>query len=102
MTPTPPLTLEDIRRRLRVLMPELQARYHVARLEVFGSYVRGEATPQSDVDILVTFSRTPTLFDLVELRERLTQALGVRVDVVPRTWLKPRLRERILAEAQAI
>ena len=102
MPPTPPLTLEDIRHRLRALMPELQARYHVARLEVFGSYVRGEATPQSDVDILVTFSRTPTLFDLVELREYLTQALGVRVDVVPRTWLKPRLRERILAEAQAI
>jgi len=69
---------------------------------LFGSYVRGEARPESDVDVLVTFSRTPDLFTLVELGLFLSDALGVRVDVVPKDWLKPRLRASILAEARNV
>jgi len=98
-TSAPPLTLEDIRKRLRALLPELQARYHVATLELFGSYVRGEARPDSDVDVLVTFTRTPNLFELVELKYRLEEALGVEVDLTLKKTLKPHLRPYILKEA---
>ncbi len=96
------LNLDEIRRRLRAVMPELRERFHVATLEIFGSYVRGEARPDSDVDVLVTFAETPNLFELVELGDFLSEVLGVKVDVVPKKWLKPRLRPYILAEAQAI
>ena len=101
-TSKPPLTVEEIRARLRDLLPELQARYHVATLEIFGSYARGEARPDSDVDILVSFSKTPTLFDVVELQYRLSEALNLPVDLTLKDSLKPRLRPFILKEAIAI
>lgn len=68
-------------------------------LEVFGSYVRDEQTPESDLDVLVTFEQAPGLFEFIELRDRLSDALGVPVDLVMKTALKPRLKQRILDEA---
>lgn len=68
-------------------------------LEVFGSYVRNEQTPESDLDVLVTFEQAPGLFEFVELRDRLSDVLGVTVDLVMKTALKPRLKQRILDEA---
>lgn len=79
--------------QLRELMPELRARFGVDRLSVFGSYARGEATPDSDVDILVAFcaSARPTLFSLAEMDARIEQTLGLKVDTVPEDGLNPRL-----------
>ena len=96
---TPPLDLEEIRRRLRAALPTLRAAFHVARLEIFGSYVRGEARPDSDVDVLVTFLKTPNLFEVVELQNTLQEILGVPVDLTLKKVLKPRLKGIILQEA---
>ncbi len=52
------LTLDEIKTKLRELMPVLRQKYHVRTLEVFGSYVRGEAREDSDLDLLVTFEKT--------------------------------------------
>lgn len=84
---------------LRERLPELAEEFHVRSLEVFGSYVRNEQTPESDLDVLVTFEQAPGLFEFVELRDRLSDALGVTVDLVMKTALKPRLKQRILDEA---
>jgi predicted nucleotidyltransferase len=84
---------------LRRHLPELARKYQVRSLEVFGSYARNEQTPESDLDVLVTFEQAPGLFQFVELRDRLSDALGVKVDLVMKTALKPRLEERILGEA---
>lgn len=84
---------------LRQRLPELAEKYHVRSLEVFGSYVRNEQTPESDLDILVTFERAPGLFQFIELGDRLSDVLGVKVDLVIKTALKPRLEKRILHEA---
>lgn len=84
---------------LREHLPVLAEEYHVRSLEVFGSYVRNEQTPESDLDVLVTFSRTPTLFSLIELEHYLSDVLGIKVDLVMKTSLKPRLEQRILSEA---
>ncbi len=92
-------SLEEIRVRLRALLPVLARDYHVRTLEIFGSYVRGEARPESDLDLLVTFSRTPTLFRFIALENFLSDALGVKVDLVMKGALKPRIGERIRAEA---
>jgi len=99
-TATPvPLDLDEIRRRLRAVMPELRERFHVDTLEIFGSYVRGEERPDSDVDVLVTFAETPNLFEVVALQRRLSEVLGVSVDLTLKKTLKPRLRPVILQEA---
>lgn len=90
--------LEEIRRILRVHLPELCQRYGVKSLGLFGSYVRGEEGPRSDLDILVEFERAPTFFQFIELEDKLSQLLGIKVDLVMKSALKPRIGERILAE----
>jgi uncharacterized protein len=84
---------------LREHLPELAEKYHVHSLEVFGSYVRNEQNPESDLDVLVTFDKTPGLLKYIELEYHLTDLLGVKVDLVMKRALKPRLEQRILNEA---
>ena len=91
--------LQALLGRLRELLPELRERYHVVDLAVFGSRLSGEFTPQSDLDLLVTFDPDASLFDLVGLGQDLGERLGVKVDVVTRNSLKARLRNRILGSA---
>jgi uncharacterized protein len=86
-------------RTLRQLLPELAQKYHVSSLEVFGSYVRGEQTPASDLDVLVTFEEAPGLLEYIGLENHLSDLLGVKVDLVMKTALKPHIGRRILSEA---
>ena len=58
---------------------------------MFGSMARGEAGAGSDVDLLVEFERTPGLMAFVRLRDQLSDRLGVTVDLVIRSALKPRV-----------
>lgn len=98
----PESDLQTIRRTLRAALPELRESYGVESLAVFGSVARGEAEPDSDVDLLVRFrGEPPSLFGFVRLERELAELLCRRVDLVMETALKPRLRDRILAEAIA-
>ena len=73
-------------------------KYHVSELSLFGSYVRGEERPDSDIDFLVEFSEVS--FDAyMDLKDFLETLFGRRVDLVMKDAIKPRLRERILSEA---
>jgi predicted nucleotidyltransferase len=74
-------TLDDIRDQLRAELPSLRERYDVDRLGICGSYVRGEQTEDSDLDLLVTFTETPGLFDVVNLKHYLEDTLGLSVDL---------------------
>jgi predicted nucleotidyltransferase len=84
---------------LRKELPHLAEEYHVATLEVFGSYVRHEQRKTSDLDVLVTFSIPPSLFKFARLENYLSDILGVKVDLVMKDSLKPRIGQRILREA---
>ena len=97
----PPACLDDVLAALRSMLPGLVERHRVRSLSVFGSYVRGTQAPGSDLDLLVEYSETPSLLDVVALETELTQRLGVRVDLVLRSALKPAIGRRILGEAVA-
>ena len=84
---------------LRQLLPELAETYHVRSLEVFGSYVRDEQKAESDLDVLVTFDKTPGLLQYVALENHLSDLLGIKVDLVMKSALKPRIGQNILREA---
>jgi predicted nucleotidyltransferase len=85
----------DILRRHR---HELQ-QFGVKSIALFGSVVREEARPESDIDILVEFGRPVGLLTFLRLQHRLEDLLGRRVDLVTPAALKRQLRDRILKEA---
>ena len=91
-------TLEEIKQLLSQSKPQLQECYRVTQVGVFGSYARGEQTENSDVDVLIDYIQAPTLVHLVELRDFLQGLLNMKVDVVTKNGLKPRIRERVLSE----
>lgn len=83
---------------LRAHLPEIRKRYGVRSLGIFGSVVRGEQRKRSDLDVLVEFDHAPTLFGFIDLRDYLNDLLGVKVDLVMKSALKPAIGSYILAE----
>jgi len=92
------LSLDSIQQCLRQRQDLFRQQYRITQMGIFGSYARGEQTAASDVDVLVDYEQAPTLAQLVELRDYLSDLMGKKVDVVTKRGLKPRLRERVLAE----
>ncbi len=95
---TEPMTGDEIRQTLREHQSILAGRFGVRSLALFGSVARGEATAESDVDLLVEFDRPVGLFELFALQDELELILGRRVDVGTVQSLKPRVREKVLEE----
>ncbi|MGD0204483.1 MAG: nucleotidyltransferase family protein [Candidatus Bathyarchaeia archaeon] len=94
-----PLNFDSLKNRLELLKPEIEEKFKVKSIGLFGSYVRGEQKDTSDLDILVDFYEPISLFRFVELEDFLSQQLGVKVDLVMRDALKPRIKDSILNEA---
>jgi predicted nucleotidyltransferase len=90
--------LEQIRKH----KAELANDYHVARLGVFGSVARGEATITSDVDILVEFTEDVDIFQFIKLQQYLSDLLGKKVDLVTPAALKPMIKDKIIREVRYI
>jgi len=90
--------IDRIIMKLRENKPVLEEKYKVKTLGVFGSYVRGEQQEGSDLDILVEFQEPVGLFKFMELEEFLGKNTGVKVDLVSRKALKPRIGKYILEE----
>jgi predicted nucleotidyltransferase len=95
-------TVAQLRTQLTTLMPTLKERYNVETIEIFGSYVRAEQTKQSDLDLLVAFSKPYSLWEFLDVKEFLTKKLHLQVDLVPKDSIKAMLKDRILQEASPI
>ena len=96
------MRLADIRQELRAALPDLRRRYPIAYLGVFGSWVRGEQTAHSDLDLLVDFDGPIDLFAYARLQEEIGQRLGLRVDLVHRPGLKPAIGANIMREVEPV
>jgi uncharacterized protein len=87
---------------LNIIKPQLADQYHIKRFGLFGSVIRGEQSPESDIDILVEFDNPPSIFGFLELEEKLEEALHAPVDLVDIQGIKPLLRSQILSEVQYV
>jgi predicted nucleotidyltransferase len=87
---------------LREHLPELQERYGVESLGIFGPHVHGEQTKGSHLDMLVDFNRTIGMFDFVGLQEQLSDTLGVKVDLVREQGLELEVGDQVLAEVARV
>ena len=84
---------------LAVHRRELRERFGVKSLRLFGSVARDEASEQSDVDVLVDFDETPSLFGFLRLRGYLRDLLGAKVDLITESGLKERARPYVEKDA---
>jgi uncharacterized protein len=93
-------SIKQIKKQLEELKPLLAEKFQVETLGVFGSYLHGEQTTKSDVDILVEFTKDAHvgLFKYVDLELFLSEQLGVKVDLVAKEGLKPSVKDHILSE----
>jgi uncharacterized protein len=92
--------LETIKAQIAQIKPKLQNNYHITELGIFGSYVRGEQTEDSDVDILVEFDPNFRfgLMTYGQIEGFISDTLGKKVDLVMKEALKPYIGKRILQE----
>jgi predicted nucleotidyltransferase len=96
------ISAEEILVRLRELKPQILQRFRAKEIQLFGSSVRREQDPGSDIDILVDFEDGADLFDLTGLAIFLENEFQQKVDVVSKRALREELQESILNEAVAI
>ncbi len=92
-------TLDEIRNILREHRDLLAERFGVAVVGIFGSHIRGEASSDSDLDLLAEILRPISLLELVGAELHLSEVLEVKVDLVPKRSLREELRETILTES---
>jgi predicted nucleotidyltransferase len=74
----------------------------VEMVGVFGSMARGEATEQSDIDLLVRFSKRKSLLEMVKLEREVSTAVGRKVDLLTESAISPYLRDKVKRELQVI
>ena len=93
-------TLTEIINVLKKNEKELNMLYRIKRIGIFGSYIRNEAKEKSDLDLLVEFEQDADigLLKFVEIENYLADLLDVKVDLVEKSALKPRIGRRILEE----
>jgi hypothetical protein len=92
--------IDEIKKNLELHKEELKQRYGIKELGIFGSYVRGEERKDSDLDLLAEFEDGARigLLEFIQVENYLTDLLGVKVDLVEKSALKPRIGQLILKE----
>ncbi len=93
------MNLNSLLKILHEHRQEIRRNFGVKSLRIFGSTVRGENKPESDIDILVEFNGPATFDEYMDLKIFLEDLLGKKIDLVTEKALKPRLRPNIEKEA---
>lgn len=93
------MSVEELLKVNREKILELAAAHGARNVRIFGSAARGEASPESDIDILVEMEPGRSLLDLVSLWQDLEDLLGRKVDVITDGGISPYLHDKIYAEA---
>ena len=94
-------TSKEIEILAKLIVPVLSDE-GVIEASVFGFFVLGEAQPDSDLDLVVRYKETVSLFDVGGLKCELEKLLGIKVDLISKDYLKPRIKKRILQESVRI
>ncbi|MBF0506800.1 MAG: nucleotidyltransferase family protein [Nitrospirae bacterium] len=95
-------SLNEIKSQLQEHKQALKDEYGVTALGIFGSYVYGEQTEKSDIDILVDLEKPIGLVRLVRLSRDISRLLDIRTDLTTKNALKPHIGERVLREVQYV
>ena len=93
---------DEIMKQLQTHKQNLKDDYGVISVGIFGSYVRGEQTEKSDVDMLVELEKPVGLVKFIQLENHISNLLGIKVDLATKKALKPYIGQRILREVRYV
>ncbi len=96
------MSFQEIRLGVRRAMERSPHRSTVRRIALFGSRLSGQASPTSDVDLLIEFQKPVGFFTLIQVQEDLEQQLGMKVDLVTPKSLSRYIRDEILRDAKVV
>jgi hypothetical protein len=96
------MTVGDTIREKRDAIVRIAAKHGASQIRLIGSVARGEDRPDSDVDLLVTWSEGTSLLDQAALMLELERLLGRKVDIASDGWVKPSIRESVYRDAVAL
>lgn len=91
-------SFKEINKLIKQYKKELNQKYKVKKIGIFGSYVRGEQKKRSDIDILIDFEEIPDLLKFIEIENYFENILKIKVDLVRKQAIKPELKDIILKE----
>jgi predicted nucleotidyltransferase len=94
--------IKDIEIIIQKHKKELEEKFGLRKIGIFGSYVRGDQVQDSDIDILVEIERPMGFIKFIKLENHLSQILDSKVDIVTKKALKPYIGRRILQEVQYV
>ena len=84
------------------ILVSILKKHEASSIGIFGSRARGEAHYDSDLDVLVDFHKVKSLLNLVSIERELSEALGIKVDLLTKGAISPHLIDRIKAELKVI
>ena len=93
------MDLDKILKDQREQILRITASHGAQNVRVLGSLARGEAGPDSDIDILVELNHDRSLLDIIAIKQDLEDLMGCDVDVVTEAAISPYIREQVLKEA---
>ncbi len=91
MSTESPRTLSEIEQIILRYSEKLKRDFKVKSIKVFGSYAEGRQNGNSDLDLIVDFSETPTYFDIIELEDYLSNIIGIKVDLLTKEGISPHI-----------
>lgn len=92
----------ELKAAIAHVMRQHPLRPHVKRLSLFGSRLRGEERPDSDIDLILEYQGNLSLFDLIGMQQDMERMLGQRVDLVTESGLSKYIRKKVLASAETV
>jgi predicted nucleotidyltransferase len=96
-----PAIVDSVREKREEIL-RIAAKHGATQVRLIGSVARGEARPDSDIDLLVTWAEGTSLFDHAALMLELESLLGRKVDIASDGWVKPSIRESVYRDASAL
>lgn len=87
---------------IKKVVTKILQKYGIRKAFLFGSYVRDEQKPSSDIDIIVEFRDRKSLLDIVGIERELTEVLGVKVDLLTEKFISPYMIDSIRKEMKVI
>ena len=88
-------------KKIKILV-EILRKHGAKSIKIFGSYARGEAKPESDLDVMVDFYERKSLLELVGIEQELEDALGINVDLLTKESISPYLIDKIEKECKEV